>query len=229
MGFNRGHFFSALAGLIVGVMLVAVLPAGADNGDPIYLGQANTAKSTTRISVNYGMVIRSFRADVPAATFKVSSGAPIAVNSTGLVEHLNADLLDGFDAANLIRSGYTSTDNAGNQNGDALTITITTPGPGYLLISASLDSKINVLSDEFGCLLQVDDVALPGTTRTIQLDRTSSGEDHTDECATDGATAVAKGAHTVDLHITDWDSALLGEASMWILFVPFGIDGKPPL
>ena len=67
MGFDRGHFFSALAGLIVGVMLVAVLPAAADNGDPIYLGQANTAKATTRISINYGMVIRSFRADVPAA------------------------------------------------------------------------------------------------------------------------------------------------------------------
>ena len=59
MGFGLGYFLSALAGLIVGVMLVAVLPAGADNGDPIYLGQANIAKSTTRISVNYGMVIRA--------------------------------------------------------------------------------------------------------------------------------------------------------------------------
>jgi len=45
VGFNRGNFFSALAGLVVGVMLVAVLPVGADNGDPIYLGQANTAKA----------------------------------------------------------------------------------------------------------------------------------------------------------------------------------------
>ena len=96
MGFNRVNFFSALAGMVVGVMLVAVLPAAADDDDPIYLGQANTAKATTRISINYGMVIRSFRADVPAATFKVSSGAPIAVNSTGLVTDLNADLLDDF-------------------------------------------------------------------------------------------------------------------------------------
>jgi len=207
------------------------------------------------------MVIRSFRAGVPAATFKVSSGAPIAVNSPGLVTDLNADLLDGMHgcafaaaghhhdtaylgidakaadadlldgigAADLIRSGYASTGNAGNQSGDALTIEIKTPDSGYLLISASLDGKFNVLSDEFNCLLQVDDVPLPGTTRTIQLDRTSTGEDHTDECATDGATTVAAGEHIVDLHITGWDSALLGEASMWVLFVPFGADGKPPM
>ena len=99
MGFDRGNFFSALTGLIVGVVLVAVLPAGADDGDPIYLGQANTAKATTRISVNWGMVVRSFRAGVPAATFKVSSGAPIAVSSSGLVTDLNADLLDGMEAS----------------------------------------------------------------------------------------------------------------------------------
>ena len=107
MGFKPGHFFSALAGLIIGGMLVAVLPAGAGNGDPIYLGQANTAKATTRISVNYGMVIRSFRADVPAATFKVASGAPIAVNSAEWVENLNADLLDGVEAAAFAPSGHT--------------------------------------------------------------------------------------------------------------------------
>ena len=44
MGFNRGHFFSALAGLIVGALLIGALPGMAANGDNLVLGEKNTAR-----------------------------------------------------------------------------------------------------------------------------------------------------------------------------------------
>jgi hypothetical protein len=44
VGFNRGNFLSALAGLIVGVLLISVLPAAAGDGDPVYLGRRTPAR-----------------------------------------------------------------------------------------------------------------------------------------------------------------------------------------
>ncbi len=53
MGFNRGHFFSALAGLIVGVMLISALPGLAKNGDNMILGQKNNALQPTKLVSRY--------------------------------------------------------------------------------------------------------------------------------------------------------------------------------
>ncbi len=99
MGFNRGHFFSALAGVIVGALLMTVLPAAADDGDYLVLGDTNTATTPTKVWARRGVLFRASKMDTPAATFLVRSGPPIAVESTETVENLNADLLDGLEGS----------------------------------------------------------------------------------------------------------------------------------
>jgi len=106
VGSNRGHFFSALLGALVAVVVMAALPAVAGNGDNLVLGEKNTARRTTKVTTKGGVLLRNTRADTPAASFEVVSGAPIAVNSSSLVSNLNADLLDGRDAATFADSGH---------------------------------------------------------------------------------------------------------------------------
>jgi hypothetical protein len=110
VGFNRGHFFSALVGVMVGVMLVAVLPAAADDGDNLILGETNTATSPTKVWARRGVLFRASKVDTPAATFLVRSGPPFAVESTGLVDNLNADYLDGNNAEWFVRDFVDVTD-----------------------------------------------------------------------------------------------------------------------
>ncbi len=208
MGFNRGHFFSSLAGLIVGVMLVAVLPAGADNGDPIYLGQANTAKSTTRISVNYGMVIRSFRADVPAATFKVSSGAPIAVNSTTKVSQLNADYVDGRHARELRTTwDWASNDNIATNAEWAAGRAATVPaGGGVILMSGSVDFYNNGTSaDLIECFFSIDGTQIGPSRMTVAV---QAKQETT--CHTDAASEQPAGTYNVK-----FETAGLADPDLW--------------
>lgn len=106
MGFNRGNFFSALAGLVVGVMLISVLPAGAGNGDDLVMGGVNYATDKTIQKTKSPFVFQTTKPGRPAAIFNVNSGAPIQVNSDVLVGNLNADLLDGLDSADLAAGSH---------------------------------------------------------------------------------------------------------------------------
>ena len=99
MGIERKHLTGGVIGLVLGVLLVSVIPAAAGNGDPLLLGEKNTARRVTKVTTRAGVVFKSITAGVPAASFQVASGAPIAVNSSVLVENLNSDQLDGMEAA----------------------------------------------------------------------------------------------------------------------------------
>lgn len=89
-----------LAGFVVGVVLVASLPVGASNGDTLLIGEKNTAVTVTRLNTRGGLRIDNYKAGNPALLLNVAdpSSAPLQVNATGLVDNLNADLLDGMDA-----------------------------------------------------------------------------------------------------------------------------------
>ncbi len=216
-GSSRGHFFSALAGLVVGVMLVAVLPAGADNGDPLYLGQANSARATTRVNINYGMVIRSFRADVPAATFKVSSGAPIAVNSTGLVANLNADLLDGDSGASYRSEGVHCEDTSGADPGNAVecVMEITLAVPGTLYVSGSGKARGGVAADTLGC-----DIVVDGEVISESIRMTTVGIDEWGMCASTLGYNASPGKRTVKFVMRPGSNIGVGEISAFLILLP---------
>jgi hypothetical protein len=103
VGLNRGPFFSVLAGVIVGAVLMTTLPAAADDGHHLVLGETNTATTPTKVWTRRGVLFRASKMDPPAATFVVRSGPPIAVDSSDKVETLNADLLDGHEATDFLR------------------------------------------------------------------------------------------------------------------------------
>jgi hypothetical protein len=109
VGFNRGNFFSALGGLIVGVMLVSALPALGAAGDDIVAGQFNDSGGyVTRLKGKGNPTLRLINWNGRAALeLRVSAGTPpMKVNSTGLVTNLNADLLDGMQAAAFAVTGH---------------------------------------------------------------------------------------------------------------------------
>ncbi len=217
MGSNRGHFFSALAGGVIAVMLVAVLPAGADNGDPIYLGQANSARATTRVSINYGMVIRSFRADVPAATFKVSSGAPIAVNSTGLVSNLNADLLDGESGAYYRSEGIHCEDDTGASPGVAIecVMEITLTGPGTLYVSGSGKALGGAAADTLSC-----DIVVDGEVISESIRMTTVGIGEWGMCASTIGHNASPGKRTVKFVMRPGSNIGVGGISAFLILLP---------
>jgi len=107
VGFNRGHFFSALAGLIVGALLIGALPGMAANGDTMLVGQKNNAQRATKLVSKGGLHLNVGKPGNPALTINVVAPAPpMVVNSTGLVTNLNADLLDGMQASAFATPGH---------------------------------------------------------------------------------------------------------------------------
>jgi len=117
VGFNRGHFFSALLGALVAVVVMAALPAVAGNGDNLVLGEKNTAKTVTRLNTRGGLRIDNFKAGNPALILNVAdvNTPPMLVNSTERVLNLNADLLDGWD-----HTDFVPTDQACTEEGSSV-------------------------------------------------------------------------------------------------------------
>ena len=106
---GRGNFFSALAGLAIGALLATAVPALGSAGDALAAGQFNDSGGfVTRLKGKGNPTLRLINWNArPALELRVTAGTPpMAVNSTGVVDNLNADLLDGMEAASL-HSGRT--------------------------------------------------------------------------------------------------------------------------
>jgi len=118
-GFNRGNFFSALAGLIVGAMLIAALPGSAQAGDPMLIGRRNHSLPTTSLVAAGGLRVKVGQGTNPALQLEVQAGvAPIQVDSTALVANLNADLHDGMEASDFATSGHAHNSTGGDLSHD---------------------------------------------------------------------------------------------------------------
>lgn len=91
----------ALATLLAAAMLVVCVDYAtfAANGDSLILGKLNHASATTTLS-RHG-VGPALRLDT------TSDSAPLAVTSTEKVNRLNADAVDGRDAATLTSNAVT--------------------------------------------------------------------------------------------------------------------------
>jgi hypothetical protein len=77
------------AALLLGGVSVASQAAG--EAKPLLTGKANKAKKVTTLTSKKG----------PALSLRSKKGPALAVNTSDLVPHLNADLVDGKDAATL--------------------------------------------------------------------------------------------------------------------------------
>ena len=228
---RRGYFLAAMAGGVVAALLVSMIPAVAANGDRLVLGAANRAgRSTWLVSRGPSTLKLNNSAGNVALDLRVQPGAaPMAVNSNRRVVGLNADRIDGYHAAELVRVGYGSTADAADTNGAAATATITAPGPGLLVMSGTIEAS-GLPSDGYFCRLKVDGTEVTGTVMASTLH--SAGGDHTnnadENCATTGVYPVDAGQHAVTFHISSQNTAFFGGASVWALYVPFDGTGNPP-
>jgi hypothetical protein len=235
----------ALAGALVGGLITMAVPSMAGPGDPLLMGSRNFSYLSTEIVGKVpgqpNLIIRNTSEEGTALQLKVAKGnPPLEVSSNVIVKRLNADRVDGWHANHLSRAAFASTDNVdesgfvvddeGNGTGDLLTVPISAPRSGMLLITASAESHLTgVTTSLYVCDLTVDGADVPGTKRYVQL--TDNGGEENDEpnCATNGGFLVDGGEHTVALRVVGRQEPVLFEgATLQVQYVAFDGDGSRP-
>jgi hypothetical protein len=233
---DRRSLLSGLVGGVIAAVILAALPALAGNGDPMILGTKNHARRVTKLIGKNGLEIRASK-NIPLRLFAQDGVPPLQVNQEAWVQHLNADLVDGFGANELIRAAYDHVDNvdegtlfASQDYGEPVSAWITTPGAGMLMITAGINANSGA-HDTWGCVLGVGGSYVPGTRRDIVNE--DAGGTHTaaneSDCATSGVMEVGAGDHWVWLRAFGWDVVDLREGSLMVLFVPFDGTGTVPI
>jgi hypothetical protein len=99
-----GYFTSALAGLIVGAVLVVAIPALGSAGDDMVVGEYNrSGGKVTRLKGTASPTLRLINKNHnPGLEIRVNADTPpIKVNSSTRVNNLNADRVDGKHASQL--------------------------------------------------------------------------------------------------------------------------------
>jgi len=224
MRLNGGNFISAVIGGLVVAVLMTAMPAAANNGDNLVLGEKNTARKVTKVTTKGGFVLRTTRAATPAATFEVVSGPPFAVDSTTMVDGLNADLLDGRHANSLSRAAWCFTDNAPDGTDYSCSLSITAPLPGVLLMSGSVDFWSSTPGgDLLSCMFKEGGGEIPGSRRDIDLQNPGNQES---DCATDAALEVSAGLIEITFETSSVSvNTNLGDVGAYVLYVPFNGSG----
>jgi hypothetical protein len=237
---RRGYFLAGLAGVCVGVLLAgsvlwAFVSAEAATGDPMTLGRTNLAGRATKLrsrAPSTLKLVNTRNTGVPLDLVAEPGQPPLKVNRTTRVANLNADLVDGQHANQLIRVAHAETDDAANVNGNIVTTTITAPKPGFLVMSGSVEAHTDGAgtNDTFGCWLTVNTAAGVGTGRFVRVH--TAGITHTsnteENCSTTQTRVVSAGTHTVALTITSRDTAVFDGAAVWALYVPYDGSGYAP-
>ena len=160
------------------------------------------------------------RAQMGTFMYRLSGNDPATPPS------VNADLVDGLHASQLLRVVFDQTTDAPNQEGDLVSAVIDVPRDGFLIMSGGVDSGGTTV-DGFDCRLTVDGTPVTGTIRSSIVH--AAGATHTfnsqENCSTTGVEPVTAGTHTVAFNIFGRDTVLFDGASVWALYVPF--SGTP--
>jgi hypothetical protein len=198
-----GSLRTALAGGIVGALLVMAVPVMAGVGDPLKLGQANSANAVTRLSgrAATNLLINNTKAGAPAADLRVAPGsAPLRVNSRTRVKNLNADLLDNR-TGNFYAPAYRLpvAEFCGRSGGtppgvgEECEMQITARRAGTLLMSGSGGAEGDGLMN---CRFEVDGKKVPNSQQVILLEETTDFDDRV-VCSSNVGLDVSPGQHTV--------------------------------
>lgn len=125
------------------------------------------------------------------------------------------------------RAVFNSTDNAPDGTDLTLSAQITAPEPGILVMTGGIEVENTTTSDSYSCRLRIDSGTVEGSTRVAQ--HNGSGTNEEEDCQTSGAEVVAAGTYTVEFFVGSVDpSTVLGDASMWAMWVPFDGSGDVP-
>jgi hypothetical protein len=207
---------AGLIGALLVVLLAGVLPAGALSGDDLVLGAFNTSQ-TDKTTVwsntnNWGFRIKQARADQAALKLETNGGPPMIVNSTAMVNNLNADLLDGMDGGWYRPIGRSCSDGAGRPPGTdyscEMEIALNRNGTFYLTGSGKA-AGTGVLRCEF----LLDGGVVDNSSIETVVDGGAV-------CASSVAVNVPAGPRTVTF-LLDPDAGVgPGGVSAWVLFIP---------
>jgi hypothetical protein len=220
---------SAVIGGLVGALLCGVLvvatSADAATGDTAKLGEWNHAGKQTVFTSAAGttVMIRNTKAGKIPLDLQATPGTPpLKVNRAAWIQNLNADLLDDYQAHQLVRVAHAESPNVdetgwGTGENTALTTTITAPTAGFLVINAQAQVGGN---DRFYCLIEVDNVEVTGGRIFGQQ---TAGEGL---CTSMGTKAVAAGVRTVTFIMGDRTDYTLDDAALSVIFIPFGATGN---
>jgi hypothetical protein len=220
---------SLLSGLIGG-LFVAILLAGssaiATVGQAMIYGRLNSGDQRTTISGaqdNALVRIQNTGTSEDFALSLISDGPNLRVSNGKRIQMLNADQVDSFSADQLLRAEHTYSGDAPEGDGSKLVLTIDAPVDGILLIASNVDVSNTAASNGYACWLEVDDVAVPGSTGGSYLDPTyNKGEN----CGPEAARDVSEGTHTVELVAgSTVPTTAFNEGALWVLFVPFDGTG----
>jgi len=212
-----------LTGAVVATTLAATTPAEAANGDHLVLGQKNNALNTTKLTAKRGLTLRTGKPGNSALYLDVVAGSPpMVVNSTGLVDNLNADLLDGYHLNNLRVKGTGCRNNDAADGTDfACDTNIYAPVAGLFLISGSIEvyNASAAAADMVSCGIQVDNVLIPSSARDMDVG-VDADEDQA-VCATDVYATPDAGWHDIEFTLTSVGAETeLGAAGMSVIFIP---------
>jgi hypothetical protein len=223
---DRKHFFSALAGLLVGAMLIAVMPAAAGDGDPMHLGQKNHARRVTKLIGKNGMEIRASK-NIPMRLYSQPGVPPLQVNQQAWVENLNADMVDGRDAASLMRGEFCAEDDATDFTDYSCTMNITAPAAGYIFMAGSVDLWRTESGDLMHCKFTLDTADVVGSL--MEMDHNLAQGNGEENCHSTAGVAVAAGPHTVTFEMKSVNTTTkLGDVGAYAFYVPFDGSGSIP-
>jgi hypothetical protein len=237
---------SGLAGGVIAALVFTMLPVTAATGDNMVVGEANRSGRSTWLTSRGPSVMKlNNTGGNPVLDLRNGgAAAPLVVDSNRRVTSLNVDRVDSLHANQLVRVAHAETDQVidtavfgDGSNGTLLSTKIQAPTPGLLFIVGGTDAWVpdsDPSGDMFRCMLRVNKTYVTGTgrdTRPAYIDssHTSNMEDN---CSTNGVQEVPAGSHTVDLYVEGRNTAApqadFWDASLQVLFVPFGANGGMP-
>jgi len=231
------HLKSALIGGLVAALAVTATPVVAETAAALMLGQQNQSNVRTVLSGNpqtANLRLINGNADGTALSLFVEPGnSPLKVNSTRKVSKLNADRVDGFSAAQLVRVAHAESSNLPDVEGAVLSVEVKAPVDGFVFISGGLIESQAGSGTWFRCWFAVDGAEAFGSRRLVtNMARTVGAtlEGFFGECQSSITVPVSAGTHTIELLYDDAFATDVhpSTGSLSAIYIPFNGLGMRP-
>jgi hypothetical protein len=224
-----------LTGLVMGLLCAAALPVSADNGDTMLIGERNSAqKGTILVSARGARTLKLVNHNMDgdnAATaldLVVPAGfPPLSVNSDTKVELLNADLLDGHEASQMLNNWVASSMNLNEVGGGTHAVYGSAPAiHGGALVIGSADFRGMGSDDRVWCDFEYLDPGATEWTQTIHTDRdvTIPGNGF-GICMSTGMVNTQDGSandsHQIRFVVKGVDTAEIQEIALQVIHLPY--------
>lgn len=251
MAQRASHLLSGVIGGLVVLLGLGLVPAVAGAGDPatqstmnpgdsLKAGKVNLIDASTWIrgSAANGNLRLQNDTNGPALTLNVQTNQPpMKVSNKVRVDQLNADMVDSLHANQLVRMTRAAVRDlaegppigGGPERVSQLNATLDVPKNGYLMVTAAVGVSNGRGPDQIECALGT---WAPGDTVATGVDGSFRLYDFADNqrgvCSTSGSIAVRPGPRTVAVAVVHGPVTTVGEASLDVIYIPFGPNGSAP-